>query len=80
MHVSQVNNIFILVGLKSGPVHAYQDFEFKKILENVDQMCCSLTTDQLLFIGGMQKVYMLHSFSLELIDSISTSEWVFSLC
>ena len=36
MHVSQVNNIFILVGLKSGPVHAYQDFEFKKILENVD--------------------------------------------
>jgi hypothetical protein len=80
MHVSQVNNTVILVGLKSGPVHAYQDFAFKKTLESVDQMCCSLSADQLLFIGGMSKVYMLHSLSLELINSISTSEWVFSLC
>ena len=80
MHVCEVNNTYVLVGLKSGPIHAYQDFSYKKTIHGADQMCCSLVVDMFLFIGGMQKVYMLSTTSLELISSVATSEWVFSLC
>jgi hypothetical protein len=43
-------------------------------------MCSSLVVGEILFIGAMKTVYMYNADTMEELSSISTSEWVFSLC
>jgi len=81
MHINNVHNKYLLVGLKTGPVEIY-DQVTKQLVKRFDfeQMCSSLVMGEFLFIGAMKMVHLLNAHTLEYYDRISTSEWVFSLC
>jgi hypothetical protein len=75
MHIASVNERYILVGLKTGPVQVFDNFQFFRTLDQVDQMCsCTMFSSKVVLIGSNQKVYTLLAESLELVHEVSTSD------